>query len=626
MHSDSTSSRIRTTISRIIPSIYRWFRPVRVSERGGMGAVPFDGGTTFRVWAPHASSVYVSGSFNDWSRWRHPLASEGNGYWSADVLGVGPGDEYKYLIRNGRKMLTRSDPYSRELSAVYRNSVVRDPYPIQESVMPEWMPLWNQMVIYELHVGTFGVSAEGKPPANFDDTIAKLPYLKALGINAIELMPIAEFPGELSWGYNPSHPFAVSHIYGGADALRRLVHEAHALGIAVVVDVVYNHFGPDDLSMWQFDGWSENGKGGIYFYNDWRSTTPWADTRPDYGRAEVRQFLRDTALFWLEELELDGLRWDATAYIRNVHGYDQDEASDIAEGWNMMRWVNDEIDVRYPWKIIIAEDLRSNAWITKSTSDGGAGFDAQWDDRFVHPIRDAIIVAEDGQRNISAVADAIQFRYNTDAFERIIYTESHDEVANGKARVPEEIAPGKADSHFARKRAALGAGLMFTTAGIPMLFQGQEFVEDGWFQDAEPLDWQKAERFAGMVQLYRDLIRHRRNQDGHTRGLTGQHVEVVLADNDRKLIAYRRWESGGPGDEVLVVANFANRNATVTVPVSAEGRWHLRFNGDSTIYDAENDNTDSAEFDATPGEDGGLFGTVVLGPYALVIYSQSAEE
>jgi 1,4-alpha-glucan branching enzyme len=120
---------------------------------------------------------------------------------------------------------------------------------------------------------------------------------------------------------------------------------------------VYNHFGPADLDLWKFDGWSENDLGGIYFYQDWRAETPWGHTRPDYGRPEVRQYLRDNALMWLEEYQVDGLRTDAIAYIRNVNG-DIKPEEDIPEGWSLMQWINKEVKERYPWKITIAEDLK----------------------------------------------------------------------------------------------------------------------------------------------------------------------------------------------------------------------------------------------------------------------------
>lgn len=145
------------------------------------------------------------------------------------------------------------------------------------------------------HIGTFNVKEEGQP-GTLDSAIEKLPYLNNLGINAVEVMPVMEFSGDFSWGYNPSNPFAVESIYGGPDAFKRFVKAAHEHGIAIIVDVVYNHFAPSDLDLWQFHGWSENEKGEIYFYNDHRSSTPWGDTRPNYGRGEVRQYLRDHAL------------------------------------------------------------------------------------------------------------------------------------------------------------------------------------------------------------------------------------------------------------------------------------------------------------------------------------------
>jgi 1,4-alpha-glucan branching enzyme len=215
-----------------------------------------------------------------------------------------------------------------------------------------------------------------------------------------------EFAGYQSWGYNPAHPFASESTYGGPAGCQRFVKAAHQHGIAVLEDVVYNNFGPSDLSLWQFDGWSENDMGGIYFYQDWRANTPWGDTRPDYGRTEVRQYIRDNALMWLEDYRCDGLRFDATAYIRNAFGADNAD-EDIAEGWDLLRWINDEIGERQPWKITIAEDLRSNSIVTTPTPDGGLGFDAQWDAIFVHPVREAIITQEDGQRNVGAVANAI---------------------------------------------------------------------------------------------------------------------------------------------------------------------------------------------------------------------------
>ena len=273
-----------------------------------------------------------------------------------------------------------------------------------------------------------------------------------------------------------------------------------------MLDVVYNHFGPSDLDLWRFDGWSENDGGGIYFYEDWRKDTPWGATRPDYGRPEVRQFIRDNALMWIEDYHIDGLRMDMTLYIRSVRG---DGEPNLPDGWSLVQWINGEIREKHPNTLTIAEDLHHNDWITKPVGEGGAGYGSQWDDQFVHPIREAVIVAQDEQRSMAAVASAIAHRYNNDAFQRVIYSESHDEVANGKARVPQEINPNDPTGWFAQKRSTLAAALVFTAPGIPMLFQGQEFLEGEWFRDTVPVDWDKQDEFRGIVRLYRDLIRLR---------------------------------------------------------------------------------------------------------------------
>lgn len=600
------------------------------SSHPGIGAIPYSGGTAFRVWAPFADQVYVFGTFNEWSHTVNPLTNEGRGYWSTDVPGAQAGDAYKFLILNGDETLERIDPYARDVTSSAGRSVIHDP-DFDWGAADYRTPPWHETVIYEMHIGTFN-DQPGGPPGNLDGVIEKLPYLKGLGINAIQVMPPMEFAGGFSWGYNPACIFAIESEYGGSRAFKELVRAAHTHGIAVLFDVVYNHWGPSDLDLWQFDGWSkddENDKGGIYFYNDWRSHTPWGDTRPDYGRVEVRQYIRDNVLMWLEEYRIDGLRWDATAYIRNVYGNNNDPDHDIPDGWSLMQWINDEVDARQPWKISIAEDLRNNPWITKDTNVGGAGFDAQWDAAFVHPIREAVIVSADSARDMAAVRDAICHRYNVDAskrvFERVIYTESHDEVANGKSRLPEEIQPGDAGSWLSKKLSTLGAALVFTAPGIPMIFQGQEFLEDEWFRDQDPIDWSKKETYSGILQLYRDLIRLRRNWYDHTRGLRGQHVHVHHVNDDDKVIAFHRWERGGPRDDVIVVANLANRgHDSYTIGFPREGAWRVRLNSDWTGYNPEFGNHFSYDTAAhrRARDDMPCNGNIGIGPYSVIILSQ----
>jgi 1,4-alpha-glucan branching enzyme len=611
-----------------------------------MGANPYsDGagtGVTFRVWAPFANSVGVAGSFNGWSSTANPLASEGNGFWSVDVAGPRVGDQYKFVLTNPSAPgdLWRLDPYVTRIihNGSNLNGVIDEPA-VGFAAANYSTPAWNELVIFEMHIRTFlpgdgsakdakGNSirtADGDFIGSFASAAAKLDYLRDLGVNAIELMPLGEFTGDISAGYNPAYIFAIEDEFGGPDGFRDFVNAAHQRGIAVIADVVYNHLGDSAGDMWQFDGWSENGKGGIYFYNDWRSKTDWGDTRFDYGRGEVRQYLRDNALRWIQQRFADGLRWDSVGSIRNVRDQNNDPGDDIPDGWSMCQWINSEIQNVQPWKISIAEDMKDNDWITKSQGAGGAGFSAQWSAGFVNAIRNCLITPDDNSRDMYAVSSVLSQRFNGDAFQRVIFTESHDADSNGAQRLPEMISPGNAWSWWAKKRSTLGAAIVMAAPGIPMLFMGQEFLAAGWFDDDKMLDWTNAWRFVGITQLYRDLIHLRRNWFNNTRGLRGQNVNVFHVNDANKLIAMHRWDVGGPGDDVVILLNLSNQGyASYELGFPRGGNWRVRFNSDSTAYDAFFGNWPS--FDTSANEVGlqgmPFSASIGIGPYTAVILSQ----
>lgn len=605
--------------------------------RGGMGALPHESGVAFRVWAPHADAVYVTGSFNDWSPDANPMTREADGYWYADIASVAVGAEYRYRIVSGDRQLLRIDPCAREVTSSVGNAVVHDPH-------FDWggdefhLPAVNELVIYEMHLGTFHDREDGHKD-KFAAAVQKLDHLQRLGVNAIEVMPLAEFAGGLSWGYNPACVFAVESDYGGPAGFKRFVKAVHEAGMGVILDVVYNHFGPSDLDLWQFDGWSENEQGGIYFYNDWRAETPWGATRPDYGRKEVRQFIRDNALMWLDEYHVDGLRLDMTLFIHNVRG-NGDPGADLPDGWSLIQWINREVRQRHPGRITIAEDLQNDDRLTKPVDQGGAGFTAQWGARFVHPVRAAVIAPSDDQRSLDSVRGALEARYNGDPFQRVIYSESHDEIANGKARVASEINPQNPDCWAAQKRTTLAAALVLTAPGIPMLFQGQEFLEDGWFQDSVPLDWDKSEEFSGLVRMYRDLIHLRLNRFGSTRGLSGSGLNTFHQNQADNVLAYHRWHQGGPGDDVVVVVNLSHQpQENYELGFPSPGTWRLRLNSDWVGYSRAFGNqacTDVVAAAERPGEpphpvaarrDGfPAAATVSIGPYSVLVFSQDAPQ
>ena len=589
-----------------------------------MGAIVHEQGVYFRVWAPHAESVSVVGDFNSWYKDADFLDHEENGYWGRNVENAKAGQEYKFVLRTPSGELYRNDPYALQLTNSIGNGIIYNQSTFDWQGDSYVTPAWNELVIYEMHLGTFN-KKDPYHPGNFYTAIERLPYLRELGVNAIELMPVFEFPGDTSWGYNPAFPFAIEADYGGPDGFKNFVKAAHEHGIAVILDVVYNHFGPGDMDLWQFDGWQENDGGGIYFYNDWRSETPWGNTRPDFGREEVRRYIRDNALMWLEDYRVDGLRMDMVPYIRNVRA-NGNPGDDIPEGKSLIRWIHSEIKERYPHKITIAEDMHSLDSITNELENGGWGYGAQWDAEFVHPVRNALITQNDADRNMAAVAKAITHRYNTDAFERIVYTESHDEVSNGQSRVAEEIAHSDVDNYYSKKRAALGIVLALTVPGIPMIFQGQPLLEDKWFSDTDPLDWSRLDRFRGYVDLHRDLIQLRRNFNDETRGLSGQNVELLRVDKDKKIIVFHRWKEGGVRDSVVVAINFsASTHDDYGVGFPAPGEWIPRFNSDWKGYDEDfSDKTVVSTF-AQEGEYDGKpqFVRLGLAPYSAIIYSQN---
>lgn len=589
-----------------------------VFEHIRMGAIPIDGGVAFRVWAPHATRVAIVGTFNAWDAGRAPMNPEADGHWYGEIAGAGVGDEYKFHLTTPDGELLRIDPYARAVTGSVGNAMVHEPGFNWEGDDFAAAPL-NQLVIYELHVGTFAADTEAMP-GQFANITERLGHLQRLGINAIQIMPIAEFAGDRSWGYNPAHIFAVELAYGGPLELKRFIKRAHQCGIAVFLDVVYNHLGPSDLDLWQFDGWSENGGGGIYFYNDARAVTPWGSTRPDYGCPQVRQLIRDNVFMWLEEYHFDGLRFDCTQFIRSVNGSQETE---LPDGWSLLQRLSLEVADAFPGRITIAEDLQNEASLTVGVADGGAGFDAQWDGKFVHPIRAAVIAADDAQRSLPAIRDALCNVYGGAAFARVIYSESHDEVANGQARVPQEIDPQDPQGWYAQKRSTLAAAMVFAAPGIPMLFQGQEFLEGRWFRDTVPLDWDHNQTFRGIVRLYRDLIALRLNREGVTRGLTGGNINVYHLNESSHMLAMHRWLEGGPGDDVVVVANFQDAAQDgYVVGFPAPGTWTLRFNSDWPGYSEAFAGHPSGDVEAQLGEYDGMpcHGAVSIAAYSVLMY------
>jgi len=275
--------------------------------------------------------------------------------------------------------------------------------------------------------------------------------------------------------------------------------------------------------------------------------------------------------------------------------------------------------------------LQISGDITLQAVPPGLEFNSQWDDTLVNVMRDVVSKVNDSDRDLGAVKSALEKKMADDVFARVIYTENHDQVGHppGQNRLPTLIDINNHESIFAKKRSTLAAAIMLTSPGIPMIFQGQEMLETRAFGFNTPtnVDFSRAEdaNFKGIVQMYRDLIALRRNLTGKTGGLTGQNLNVFHLDNSNKTLAYHRWEHGGAGDDVVVVANLSSsplQNLNIGFP--REGLWHVRFNSGANVYDAGFMNGDSFDTMANSGGKDGLSfnANVSIGPYSVVILSQ----
>jgi len=543
-----------------------------------LGAIAHDNGVDFAVWAPFAKSVSLLLTIEFDSK-DIPMEADGKGYWSIEDVEAEPGQSYKFRITTADgKQLDRNDPYARQLTDSDKGSsviVARD-FEWEGTEHFSSAPK-EKAVIYELHIGTFN-KPDASTTGTFSYAIEKLDYLRDLGVNYIELMPVTSMATSHGWGYAPNYIFSVENSYGGRHGLLDFVKVCHEKGIGVILDVVYNHF-YGDSDLWRYDGWSENNRGGIYFYNDKRGDTPWGG-RPDYGRPEVRQFLLDNVTMWLTEFKIDGLRVDSTIYMRTTEGNNDDPSQAIPDAWNLLGEMTDLAHKINPHALMVAEDNSSNPGLVSPTKDGGAGFDTQWEVGFPHVIRDSLGITQNGsQSRLQGIDYELGHSYTGDAFDKVIFSDSHDTAANGSVRLNEAVTPGNAGSLSARERVLLASAVALTAPGIPMLLQGQEFMQEGNFNDWKMLEWDKTKQFSGIVMAHKHLIDLRLNHYDNTRGLLGQYTEIIHRDDLNNVIAYHRKDKGGARDDTVVIINFGDKRfKEYDLYLPYKGDWRVRFN------------------------------------------------
>jgi 1,4-alpha-glucan branching enzyme len=454
-------------------------------------------GTAFSVWAPHATRVSIVGDFCHWDGRLFPMCHRGGpGVFELFVPGVDPGALYKFEIRTADGSIRpKTDPFARRMEGPPGTAsiVERSSYAWGDG---DWMAaharrdvMREPIAVYEVHLGSWArVPEEGNRPLGYREIAPKLvEHVKRFGFTHIELMPITEYPLDDSWGYQVSGYFAPTARYGGPDDLRFFVDFCHRNGVGVILDWVPAHFPRDDFALRRFDGET------LFEYADPRlgEHPDWGTLVFDFGRNEVRAFLIASALYWLEEFHVDGLRVDAVASML-YRDYSRSEGEwlpnlfggrENLEAVDFLRVFNDTVRATHPGCVTVAEE--STAWegVTRPTDQGGLGFTFKWNmgwmnDTLRYFTRDPV----HRPFHHNEITFAAWYEYT----EHFVMPLSHDEVVHGKGSLLEKM-PGDPWQQFANLRLLLA--YMWTRPGKKLLFMGSELAPHREWSHRESLDW-----------------------------------------------------------------------------------------------------------------------------------------
>jgi 1,4-alpha-glucan branching enzyme len=598
-----------------------------------MGATVVPGGVTFRLWAPAAQQVFVLDAGSAQAAAlpgfvpspSDAMSQIGNGFWGAFVAGLGEGSPYRFWVVGSGSTGLKRDPRARELSIVpaypVSDCLVNDPGSYHWHDAGYRPPDFRDLILYQLHVGVYyAVDAQGRDKrrtiGKFLDLLDRVDYLRDLGINGVQLLPVQEFPSETSAGYNGldlyspdmdyqvgdatelarylqkanallarhgQSPLTIDELRPGPNQLRCVVDIFHLNGIAVLFDLVFNHAGPgfNDQCIKFLDRQPYGDDNRSLYFTDqgWVGGSIFA-----YWNSDVRQFLIDNVKQCFEEFHIDGVRYDEVTVIDRHGGcrFCQDltgtaravkpQAIQIAEYW--------------------ADDDRAAA---VRASPNGLGFDAAWGDRLRDGVRQVIRQASGGY-NAFVDLEALARSFDTpDGFDHpwsvVNCIENHDIVAQGGGqRIPALADPSSARSWFARSRARLAAGLLFAGRGVPQLFMGQEVLEDKQWSDdiifhAYLLIWwdglqsQSDSAMRDYLAFCHDLVHLRRA----TPAMRSDSLHVYVPNGLDRVIAIHRWIEGS-GQDALFVANLQETNRVgYRVGFPFGGRWREIFNSD--FYD-----------------------------------------
>lgn len=495
----------------------------------------------------------------------------------------------------------------------------------EEKDFPERPALVEDLVIYELHLGALGFGKDKDTPGDLQDAIDFLPYLKELGINTIELLPLSQFGGgTANWGYSTSHYFAIEYSGGGRDQFKHFIKECHRLGFSVIMDVVYNHYSHDaERSEWMYDT-NEHAKNVYYWYegdpSDYGAfdravteagqsdrvgtggyvdnmSTGWA---PRYHEEQVRKMFISSAIALVLEFNVDGFRLDQTT---SIHAYNKLHADGRTlnnvnkYGAKLLREFTSTLKLVKPEIMLMAEDHSNEAFVTNARHEGGLGFDAAWyADYYHHLVGDtdkgsdyAKLLRTSGLGGDYGLAmDYFAGALAASKYRKVVYSESHDEAGNSD-QSDRNIWVGGTDRYYSEARGRVVAGITLFSAGTPMFLFGEEVCAEKKFLYGNVLEnrenYLELKETSGrrMYRFYKDAIELRRKHVA----LRSGNLEVLYTHNDNRVLAFKKWDQR---EMFLIVATFSNfhfDNPGYNIPVdlsSEGGYWREIFNSNAEIY------------------------------------------
>ncbi len=596
-------------------------------------------GTHFAVWAPNAHRVSVVGEFNSWDGRRHTMRTlGGSGIWEVFVPGLGPGTLYKYEVKGIHgQVVTKADPH-----AYFSELRPRTASVVWELTGHEWSddawceqrasldPLASPLSIYEVHLGSWmRVPEEDNRWLTYRELADKLgSYVEEMGYTHVELLPITEHPHDGSWGYQCIGYFAPTSRFGTPDDFMFFVDELHRRGIGVILDWVPAHFPKDEHGLARFDG------SALYEHEDPRlgEHQDWGTYIFNYGRTEVCNFLLSSALFWLQEYHLDGLRVDAVASMLYLD-YSREEGQWVPnefggrenlEAIAFLKRLNELCHEHQPGTMIFAEESTSFPAVSKPLYDGGLGFTFKWNMGWMHDTLE-YIARDPIHRNHHY--DQLSFGMLYAFTENFVLPISHDEVVHMKGSMIGKM-PGDEWQAFANLR--LYYGFQWTMPGKQLLFMGQEFGQYNEWNDHQSLDWNLLEfpNHGALKQWVQDLNAVYRCEGAlYERDTSWEGFQwLQVNDPDNSVLAYCR-RGADPGDHLVIACNFtpvAREEYRLGVPTA--GPYRELLNSDAGAYQGSGvGNAGQVTATAEPSGDQPATLTLTLPPLAVLILKPASE-